>query len=143
MGQPHGHWKTSTFVVGLTLRGMISPFVLVGQINRLAFETYVERVLIADLHPGDIVIMDNLSSHKGAGVRETFRGRAGAESLFLPPYSPDLNPIEMAFAKLKALLRKVAERTALGLSDVIARILGTFQPQEYRKYFIAGGYDPT
>ena len=99
MGQPHGHWKTSTFVAGLTLRGMIAPFVLDGPINRLSFQTYVEKVLVPELRTGDIVIMDNLSSHKGARVRESIEA-AGAELLFLPPYSPDLNPIEMAFSKL-------------------------------------------
>ena len=114
MGRPHGHWKTSTFVAGLTLRGMIAPFVLDRPINRVAFETYVEKVLVPELRPGDIVVMDNLSSHKGPGVRHRIEA-AGAEILFLPPYSPDLNPIEMAFAKLKALLRKAAERkTASG-----------------------------
>ena len=142
MGQPHGHWKTSTFVAGLTLRGMIAPFVLDRPINRVAFETYVEKVLVPELRPGDIVIMDNLSSHKGAGVRQSIEA-AGAELRFLPPYSPDLNPIEMAFAKLKALLRKAGERTVDGLWGAIARILDTFQPQEYRNYFAAAGYDPT
>ena len=142
MGQPHGHWKTSTFVAGLTLRGMIAPFVLDRPINRVAFETYVEKVLVPELRPGDIVIMDNLSSHKGAGVRQTIEA-AGAELRFLPPYSPDLNPIEMAFAKLKALLRKAGERTVDGLWGAIARILDTFQPRECRNYFAAAGYDPT
>ena len=142
MGQPHGHWKTSTFVAGLTLRGMIAPFVLDRPINRVAFETYVEKVLVPELRPGDIVIMDNLSSHKGAGVRQSIEA-AGAELRFLPPYSPDLNPIEMAFAKLKALLRKAGERTVDGLWGAIARILDTFQPRECRNYFAAAGYDPT
>ena len=142
MGQPHSHWKTSTFVAGLTLGGMIAPFVLDGPINRLAFETYVERVLVPELHPGNIVIMDNLSSHKGAGVRERIEA-VGAELLFLPPYSPDLNPIEMAFSKLKAHLRKAAKRTVEGLWKAIARILETFKPQECRNYFKTTGYDPT
>lgn len=142
MGQPHGHWKTSTFVAGLTLRGMIAPFVLDRPINRAAFETCVEKVLIPELRPGDIVVMDNLSSHKGAGVRQSIEA-AGAEIRFLPPYSPDLNPIEMAFAKLKALLRKAAERSVYGLWNAIARILDTFHPQECTNYFAAAGYDPT
>ena len=90
-GVPHGHWKTTTFVAGLTLRGMIAPFVLDGPINREAFETYVEKVLVPDLRSGDIVIMDNLSSHKGSQVREMIE-TAGARLLFLPPYSPDFNP---------------------------------------------------
>ena len=142
MGQPHGHWKTSTFVAGLTVRGVIAPFLLDRPINRVAFETYVEKVLIPELRPGDIVVMDNLSSHKGAGVRQRIEA-AGAEIRFLPPYSPDLNPIEMAFAKLKALLRKAAERSVDGLWNAIARILHTFHPQECRNYFAAAGYDPT
>ena len=104
-GVPHGHWKTTTFIAGLTTRGMIAPFVLDGPINRDAFETYVEKVLVPELRPGDIVIMDNLSSHKGPRVREMIEA-AGASLLYLPPYSPDFNPIENAFAKLKAHLQK-------------------------------------
>ncbi len=142
MGQPNSHWKTSTFVAGLTLGGMIAPFVLDGPINRLAFEPYVERVLLPELRPGDIIIMDNLSSHRGQEVRDRIEA-AGAELLFLPPYSPDFNPIEMAFSKLKANLRKAAERTVEGLWKTIARILETIQPQECRNYFTAAGYDPT
>lgn len=140
-GMPHGHWKTTTFTAGLTLRGMIAPFVLDGPINREAFETYVEKVLVAELRPGDIVIMDNLSSHKGPRVCEMIE-RAGASLLFLPPYSPDFNPIEMAFAKLKALLRKAAERTVEALWDAIGQIIDTFKPDECRNYFAAAGYDP-
>ncbi len=121
---------------------MIAPFVLDRPINRVAFETYLEKVLVAELRSGDIVVMDNLSSHKGAEVRRRIQA-AGAELLFLPPYSPDLNPIEMAFAKLKALLRKAAERTVEGLWDAIGRVLETFKPQECRNYFAAAGYDPT
>lgn len=141
-GVPHGHWKTTTFVGALTLRGMVAPFVLDGPINRVAFETYVEKVLVPDLRPGDIVVMDNLSSHKGPTVREMIRA-AGAELLFLPPYSPDFNPIENAFAKLKALLRKAAERTVEGLWNAIGRIVDTFTPAECANYFTAAGYDPT
>ena len=107
---PHGHWKTTTFVGALTLRGFIAPFVLDGPINRDAFETYVAKVLVPELARGDIVVMDNLSSHKGPRVREMIE-RAGASLLYLPPYSPDFNPIEMLFSKLKALLCKAAERT--------------------------------
>ena len=98
MGVPHGHWKTTTFVGALTLRGFIAPFVLDGPINRDAFETYVAKVLIPELRPGDIVVMDNLSSHKGPRVRQMIEA-AGAELRYLPPYSPDFNPIENAFAK--------------------------------------------
>ncbi len=141
MGRPHGHWKTSTFVAGLTVRGMIALFVLDRPINRAAFETYVEKVLVPELRTGDIVVMDNLSSHEGAGVRQRIEA-AGAEVYFLPPFSPDLNPVEMAFAKLKALLRKAAERTVEGLWDAIGNMLKRFQPQECRNYFATAGYDP-
>ena len=120
---------------------MIAPFVLDGPINRLAFETYVEKVPVPELRTGDIAIMDNLSSHKGAGVRERIEA-VGAELLFLPPNSPDLNPIEMASSKLKALLRKAAKRTVDGLWKAIGSILDTFAPHECRNYFAAAGYDP-
>lgn len=142
MSVPHGHWNTTTFVAELTLRGMIAPFVLAGPINRIAFETYVLRVLIPDLKSGDVVIMDNLSSHKGPRVREMLED-AGATLLFLPPYSPDFNPIEMAFAKLKAALRKAAARTVQALWDTIAIAIKSYTPQECRNYFEAAGYDPT
>ncbi|WP_422679954.1 IS630 family transposase [Chelatococcus albus] len=141
VGVPHGPWKTTTFVAGLTLRGMIAPFVLDGPINRVAFETHVEKVLVPALRPGDIVVMDNLSSHKGARVRELIEA-AGASLLYLPPYSPDFNPIENAFAKLKALLRKAAERTVDGLWTAIGRLIDTFTPQESANYFAAAGYNP-
>jgi transposase len=141
MGFPHGNWKTTTFVAGLTLRGMIAPFVLSGPINRDAFETYLEKVLVPELRPGDVVIMDNLSSHKGQRARQLIEA-AGATLLFLPPYSPDFNPIENAFAKLKALLRKAAERTVDGLWAAIGRIVETFTPPECANYFAAAGYDP-
>ena len=139
---PHGHWKTTTFVAALTMRGIIAPLVLDGPINRDAFETYVEKVLVPELRPGDIVVMDNLSSHKGPRVREMIEA-AGATLLYLPPYSPDFNPIENAFAKLKALLRKAAERTVDGLWSAIGRIVDTFTPAECANYFAAAGYDAT
>jgi transposase len=142
VGVPHGHWKTTTFIGALTTRGFIAPWVLDGPINRDAFETYVQKVLVPDLRPGDTVVMDNLSSHKGPRVREMIEA-VGAELLYLPPYSPDFNPIEMAFAKLKALLRKAAERTIGGLWDAIGRILDLFQPAECANYFRAAGYDAT
>jgi len=138
---PHGHWNTTTFVAGLTMRGMISPFVLSGPIHRAAFETDVEKVLVPELRPGDVVIMDNLSSHKGPRVRAMIEA-AGAELLFLPPYSPDFNPIENAFAQLKAMLRKAAERTVAGLWNAIGQIIDTFTPDECANYFAAAGYDP-
>ena len=114
MGVPHGHWKTTTFVGALTLRGFIAPCVLNGLINRDAFETHLKKVLVPELRKGDIVVMDNLSSHKGSKVRNLIEA-AGAQLRYLPPYSPDLNPIENAFSELKALLRKAAERTVDGL----------------------------
>ena len=140
-GLSHGHWKTTTVAAGLTLRGMVAPFVLGGPINRDAFETYVERVLVPELRPGDVVVMDNLSSHKGPRTRALIEA-AGASLLFLPPYSPDFNPIEKAFAKLKALLRKAAERTLEGLWATIGRIVDTFTTAECANYFSACGYDP-
>lgn len=120
---------------------MIAPFVLSGAINSDAFETYVERVLVLELRPGDIVVMDNLSSHKGAKTRALIKA-AGATLLFLPPYSPEFNPIERAFAKLKALLRKAAQRTVNGLWTTIGQLLDTFTPSECAHDFIACGYDP-
>jgi transposase len=118
-GRPPHHWKTTTFVAGLRLNGIAAPFVLDGPINRAAFETYVKRVLAPELNPGDIVVMDNLSGHKGVTIRAMIEA-AGASLLYLPPYSLDFNPIEKAFSKLKAHLRKAAERTVSGLWDAMA-----------------------
>ena len=140
VGVPHGHWKTTTFIGALTLRGFIAPWVLDGPINRHAFETYVEKVLIPELRPGDIVVMDNLSSHKGPRMRQMIEA-AGAQLRYLPPYSPDFNPIENAFAKLKALLRKAAERPVSGLWSAIGRIIDLFPSGECANYFMAAGYD--
>jgi transposase len=137
---PHGHWKTTTFVAGLRQDGIVAPFVLDGPINRHAFETYVARVLVPELRPGDLVVMDNLSSHKGPRVRKLIEA-AGASLRYLPPYSPDFNPIENAFAKLKALLRKAAERTVGALWDRIGVILDAFTSAECANYFAAAGYD--
>lgn len=119
---------------------MIAPFVLNGPINRVAFEANVEQVLLPELRPGDIVIMDNISSHKGPRTRQMIEA-AGASLLFLPPYSADFNPIENAFSKLKAMLRKVAERTIDGLRDRIGSLIPTFKTQECANYFAAAGYD--
>jgi transposase len=140
MSVPHGHWKTTTFVGALRIDGMTAPMVLDGPINGLAFQAYVDQVLVPELKPGDVVVMDNLGSHKGAGVREAIEA-AGAKLLYLPPYSPDFNPIENAFAKLKALLRKAAERTVEGLWAKIGELLADFTPQECANYFAAAGYD--
>ena len=136
---PFGHWKTQTFVAGLRCHGLTAPFVVDQPMNRRIFETYVETQLAPTLQKGDVVIMDNLSSHKGSKVDDAIRAR-GAWILFLPPYSPDLNPIEMAFAKLKAHLRARAIRTIDGLWQAIGDICQLFTPEERRNYFNAAGY---
>ena len=138
---PHGHWKTTTFVAGLRLSGMVAPMALDGPINGLTFLAYVEQVLVPELQPGDIVVMDNLGSHKGAGVRAAIEA-AGARLLYLPPYSPDFNPIENAFAKLKAHLRKAAERSVDGLWAALARIADLITPNECANFFSNAGYEP-
>ena len=120
---------------------MVAPMVLDGPINGALFQNYVDQVLMPELRHGDIVIMDNLSSHKRPSVRAAIEA-AGADLLYLPPYSPDFNPIENAFAKVKALLRKAAERTLDGLWTVIGRIAGMFTQTECANYFTAAGYDP-
>ena len=140
MGFPHGHRKTTTLVAGLRTSGMVAPMVLDGPINGDWFEAYVRQVLVPELRRGDIVIMDNLSSHKRAATKELIE-EAGATLRFLPPYSPDFNPIEQAFSKLKAHLRKAAERTIHGLWNAIGRILDLYSPQECANYFANSGYD--
>jgi transposase len=137
---PHGHWKTTTFVGALTLGGMTAPMVLDGPMHGAAFLAYVEQVLVPTLKPGDIVIMDNLPAHKPRAIRDAIE-QAGAELRFLPPYSPDFNPIEMAFAKLKAFLKKTAARTKDDLWTAIARAIDTFTSVECANYFAAVGYD--
>ncbi len=136
---PWGHWKTTTFVAGLRLSGLTAPMVLDGAMNGAAFKAYTEQLLAPSLEPGNIVIMDNLSSHKVAGVREAITA-VDAYLLYLPPYSPDLNPIEQAFAKLKALLRKVSARTVDDLWAAIAEIIELFPPEECANYFRNSGY---
>ena len=138
---PHGHWKTTTFIAGLRLSGMTAPCVLDGPMTGAAFLAYVEQMLAPTLNAGDIVIMDNLPAHKAGGVRAAIEA-VGATLLYLPPYSPDFNPIEMAFAKLKALLRGVAARTIPALWQTIAAALDRFTPHECQNYFIAAGYEP-
>ena len=138
---PHGHWRTTTFVAGLRLTGIDAPMVIDGPINGESFLAYVRQVLVPTLRPGDTVIMDNLGSHKGAAVGEAIEA-AGAELRFLPPYSPDFNPIENAFSKLKALLRKVAARTRDALWSAVGAALEAFTPDECRNYFTAAGYEP-
>lgn len=136
---PHGHWKTTTFVAGLRHDGLIAPFVVDRPMNGVIFRAYVEQCLAPTLSPGDIVIMDNLSSHKVAGIREAIE-RTGATLLYLPPYSPDLNPIEQVFAKLKAALRRLRARSIPVLWDAIGDLLGNFPPQECLNYILNDGY---
>jgi transposase len=139
-GVPHGHWKTTTFVAGLRLDGIAAPMVLDGPINRDSFQAYVDQVLVPELAPGDVVVMDNLSSHKGPAVRRAIE-TAGASLLYLPPYSPDFNPIEQVFAKAKAILRTAAARTADDLTIAIQDAFSAFRPNECRNYLTAAGYD--
>ena len=138
---PHGHWKTTTFTAGLRLSGMTAPMVLDGAMNGTAFLAYVEQVLVPTLSSGDIVVMDNLPSHKSVGVRNAIEA-AGASLRHLPPYSPDFNPIEQAFSKLKALLRKAAARTIPDLWAAIAEAIPLFSQRECANYFQAAGYEP-
>ncbi len=136
---PHGHWKTTTFLAALRHHRIDAPWLLDGPIDGASFQTYVEQVLLPTLKAGDIVVMDNLGSHKGKAVRRLIRS-AGAKLLFLPKYSPDLNPIEQVFAKLKHLLRKAAARTAEDLTAAVGRLLTAFTPQECTNYFQNAGY---
>jgi transposase len=136
---PHGHWKVTTLVAGLRTSGITAPCVFDGAINGARFRAYVEQMLAPTLQPDDIVLLDNLSSHKIAGVNAAIAAQ-GAQLVFLPPYSPDLNPIEQAFAKFKAALRQAAERTRDGLWQVIGRILDHYPPQECRNFFAKAGY---
>ena len=138
---PHGHWKTTTFTGALRLSGMTAPMVLDGAMNGAAFLAYIEQILVPTLRPGDIVIMDNLPAHKPVAVREAIEA-VGAKLRFLPPYSPDLNPIEMAFSKLKAFLRKAAARTVDNLWNEIAKAIETYTPLECANFFSACGYEP-
>jgi len=139
---PHGHWNTMTFLAALRHDRIEAPWLIDGPINGERFRLYVETVLVPTLKPGDIVVMDNLGSHKSKAVRAAIRG-AGARLFFLPKYSPDLNPIEQFFAKLKHRLRKEAARTAETVCDAIGRILTTLNPTECANYFANAGYDPT
>jgi len=136
---PFGKWKTLTFLAALRNDRIDAPCVLDGPINGESFTTYVTQFLIPTLSPGDVVIMDNLGSHKGAAVRKAIRA-AGAKLLFLPPYSPDLNPIEQVFAKLKLLLRKAAERTVEDTWKRIGTLLDAFPPNECANYLRNSGY---
>jgi transposase len=136
---PYGHWRTMTFLAALRCDRIDAPCVLDQPINGVSFAAWVEQALLPTLAPGDIVIMDNLSSHKRPAIRQAIRG-VGARLLFLPPYSPDLNPIEQMFAKLKHLLRKAAERTAEATWKRIGALLDSFSAQECANYLVNSGY---
>jgi len=139
---PFGHWKTTTFLAGLRHDGVTAPCVFDGPINGRRFLAWVEQALAPTLKPGDIVIMDNLSAHKVAGVREAIAA-TGAKIAYLPPYSPDLNPIEQLFAKLKHLLRKARARTVDALWTVIGKVLDHFTQDECANYIANSGYGPS
>ena len=141
MSAPHGHWKTTTVIAGLRNSAIVAPFVIDCAVDRDVFETWVEHVLVPELRVGDVVVMDNLSSHKGPRVQALIQ-TAGAELRYLPPYSPDFNPIENAFAKLKTLLRKEAARTVDTLWSAIGRLVDLITPAECVNMFAAAGYDP-
>lgn len=138
---PHGHWKTCTFLCAMRKEGVVAPLVLDGPIDGDSFRAWVEQHLSAELKPGDVVVMDNLSSHKVKGVREAIEA-VGASVWYLPPYSPDLNPIEMLFSKLKALLRKFKERTLDALQTRLGSLLDEFSQTECQSYIRHCGYGP-
>lgn len=137
---PFGHWHTQTFIAGLGSGGLVAPWVLDGAMNRASFEAYVEHELAPALKPGQIVIADNLSSHKSPHVQALLEAQ-GNQILFLPPYSPDLNPIEMAFSKLKTLIRKGAARTYQALWNLVEKVCDLFPARECQNYFRAAGYE--
>ena len=139
---PFGHWNTTTFLAALRSDRIDAPWLIEGPINGQSFTIYVEQVLVPTLSPGDIVVMDNLGSHKGKGVRQAIR-KAGAKLFFLPKYSPDLNPIEQLFAKIKHHLRTMQRRTQATLSDAVADILERITPQECSNYLAHDGYAQT
>jgi transposase len=138
-GVPHGHWKTLTLVAALRIDGLTAPYVVDGAMDGPSFLAYVEQILVPTLRKGDIVFMDNLRTHKIAGVREAIEA-IGAQVRYLPAYSPDLNPIEQAFSKLKAALRKGAKRTVDALLKLIGKLVKSFAPQECANYFRHAGY---
>ena len=138
---PHGHWRMTTFLAGLRQSGVVAPLVLDGAMTGAAFRAYVEQALAPTLQPGDVVVMDNLAAHKVAGIEEAIAA-VGASVLYLPPYSPDLNPIEQFIAKLKALLRKAAARTKETLRAAVAEALKHCTQAECRNFLANSGYDP-
>jgi transposase len=138
---PHGHWKTTTLIAGLRLDGMTAPMLVDGAMTGEMFTAYAETILAPALTPGDIVILDNLPAHKVSGARAAIEA-VGATMQFLPPYSPDFNPIEQAFSKIKSILRKAAARTVEALEDAIVTALDAFTPDECSNYFTNSGYEP-
>jgi transposase len=136
---PHGHWQTTTFLAGLRTTGFVAPLVLDGAMNGAAFLAYIEQFLVPELRPGDTVVLDNLSSHKVSGVRQAIEA-AGGRLMYLPPYSPDLNPIELTFSRFKRLLRDAAQRTVEELWRTIGRLLRHFTPNECANYIRHCGY---
>lgn len=136
---PHGHWRTLTFLGALRLDRLTAPCVFDGPINGQCFRAYVEQQLVPVLEPGDIVVMDNLGSHKSAAIRNAIRA-AGARLWFLPPYSPDLNPIEQAFAKIKHCMRRAQKRTIEETWSHVGQLLETIEPAECANYFANAGY---
>jgi transposase len=139
---PFGSWNTQTFIAGLTCEGMIAPWVIKGAMDGAAFETYIRTQLAPGLQPGTVVILDNLATHRNIAAAQALKDR-GCWFLYLPPYSPDLNPIEMAFSKLKSHLRRIGARTFDQLFDAIANICDMFSPNECWNYLKAAGYDST
>jgi len=139
---PHGKWRTLTFLAALRCDRIEAPLVLDGPINGVSFRAYIEQFLAPTLSPGDVVIMDNLGSHKGQAIRQSIRA-AGAKLFFLPRYSPDLNPIEQVFSKLKTLLRKADPRTIEATWKQIGSLLGLFTPKECANYLVNSGYAST
>jgi transposase len=136
---PHGHWKTTTFVAALRVDGLTAPLVIDGAINGAVFLAYVQQQLAPTLQPGDIVVMDNLAAHKVAGVRQAIEA-VGAQLVYLPPYSPDYNPIELVYSKLKWMLRSAAERTVDGLWKLLGKLLDRFPAEQCTNYFRHCGY---
>lgn len=136
---PHGHWKTTTLVAGLSLKGIVAPMIIDGAMDGKMFRAYVEQVLIPELKPGDIVVLDNLPAHKVSGIGQILQ-KAGAMLRFLPPYSPDMNPIENAISQVKSILKKIAARTKDALDRAIAEAIDAVTPQHAENYFAAAGY---
>lgn len=138
---PHGHWQSATFIAALRHDRLTAPWLLDGPMDGAAFLTYLREVLVPELRPGDVVICDNLATHKVKGVAETIAS-AGASLLYLPPYSPDLNPIELAFAKLKTALRQAAQRSFDGLVEALREVLPTFSPRHCSNFLLHANYAP-